>query len=143
MFVTPLTFSFLELGDGHYWQNADLIVDIPLKLVGDENNPSNVTIEMSGSLTWRACGGLVEGVSFRRPKLSSDNLLDRPMVLFEKRAKLNVMNSALDNEGSVGNVATLHGPGTKGNWSSVLIQHGAVGMSLETGAIIELSQVCF
>jgi hypothetical protein len=134
---------FLELADGHYWQNIDLVIEIPLKLVGDENNPSNVTIEMSGSLTWRASGGLVEGVTFRRPKLSSDNLVDRPMLFIEKGAKLNVVNSALDNEGSVGNVANLLGPGNKGTWSSVLIQHGAIGMSLRTSATIELFQVCF
>jgi hypothetical protein len=134
---------FLEFGDGHYWQNADLVVDIPLKLVGDENNPSNVTIEMSGSLRWRACSGLIEGVTFRRPKLSTDTLLDQPMLLLEKGAKLDVKNSALDNEGSTGNVATMLGPGSKGTWLSVLIQHGAVGMSLKSGATIDLSQVRF
>ena len=121
---TDLFKYVLEFGDGHYWQNTDLIVDIPLKFVGDENNPSNVTIEMGGSLTWRACGGCIEGVTFRRPKLSSDKSLDRPVLLVDEGAKLKLTNSVLDNEGSLGNVATLIGPGRKGTWTSVLIQHG-------------------
>lgn len=114
---------------------------IPLKFVGDDNNPSNVTIEMGGSLTWQACGGCIEGVTFRRPKLSSEKALDQPILLVEKGAKLMLTNSVLDNEGSLGNVATLIGPGRKGNWTSVLIQHGDVGISLENGAFIRLSQV--
>lgn len=132
---------FLEFGDGHYWQNADLIVFIPLKFVGDDNNPSNVTIEMGGSLTWRGGGGCIEGVTFRRPKLSSEKALHQPILFVDKGAKLKLTNSVLDNEGSLGNVATLIGPGRKGNWTSVLIQHGDVGISLENGAVINLSQV--
>ena len=141
--IQILNFLVIEFGDGHYWQNADIVVHIPLKLVGDENNPSNVTIEMSGSLTWRASGGIIEGVTFRRPKLSSEKVLDRFMLVLEEGAKLRVMNSVLDNEGSLGNVATLYGPGNKGAWISVLIQHGEVGMSLKNGAVVKLNQVRF
>ena len=136
-----LTFVCLEFADGHYWQNTDLIVAIPLKFVGDENNPSNVTIEMGGSLKWRASGGCIEGVTFRRPKLSSDKVLDRPVLLVEENATLGLTNSVLDNEGSLGNVAILIGPGNKGSWISVLIQHGDTGMSLKNGAYVELDQV--
>lgn len=114
----------------------------PLKFVGDEKNPSNVTIEMNGSLTWHACGGFIEGLTFRRPKLSSDNVPDRPILIIQEGAKFRLTNSILDNEGSLGNVATLIGPGNKGTWESVVIQHGEAGMSLEAGAIVELSQVC-
>jgi hypothetical protein len=132
---------FSELGDGHYWQNTDLIVNKPIKIIGDENNPSNVIVEMSGTIVWQGRAGYVEGLTLRRPQISSDKVLDRDLILIEKNGNLTLKNNVLDNEGSYGNVVRLHGPGRKGVWEYVSMQNGVAGILLEHGANIDLSQV--
>jgi hypothetical protein len=38
-------FFTIELGDGHYWINEpNLVIDFPLRIIGDEKNPSHVVI---------------------------------------------------------------------------------------------------
>jgi hypothetical protein len=120
-----------------------MVVDKPLKLIGDENNPSNVILEMSGTIIWRSNGGFIEGLTFRRPQISSDKVLEHDLLLVETDGKLKLNNIVLDNEGSYGNVVSIHGPGYKGHWEYVSMQNGIIGIALKQGAIIELSQVKF
>jgi hypothetical protein len=134
-------FSIPEFGDGHYWQNSNMLVEVPLRFIGDEDNPSNVIVEMSGTIVWRTQGGFFEGVTFRRPKISSGELSSRELLRVESKGKLNMVQSVFDNEGSSGNVATLFGPGNKGRWERITVQHGAVGISMQHGARLELHQV--
>jgi hypothetical protein len=129
------------LGDGHYWQNLDLVIDWPLKLIGDENSPANVVIEISGRIIWRACGGFVEGVTFRRPKISSGERSLQDLLFVENNGKVHVKHSILDNEGGCGNVVTLCGPCNLGKWEDVAIRNGADGLILRNCAKIALFQV--
>ena len=45
----------------------------PLKIVGDEKDPSHVVVEANDSILWSGLKGWVEGVTFRRPRISTDN----------------------------------------------------------------------
>jgi hypothetical protein len=114
----------IELGDGHYWVNEDLSVDIPIRLIGDENNPSNVIIEMSGTLKWRAKGGWFEGVTFRRPKISSGAPTTSELLLIEKEGRLDVVHSVFNNESCRGSVITVTESGSKGHWENVIVKSG-------------------
>lgn len=114
---------------------------MPLRFIGDEDIPSNVIIEMSGTIVWRAGGGLFEGVTFRRPKMSSGERSSRELLRVERKGKLHMTQSVFDNEGSSGNVVTLFGPGNKGHWDNVSVQQGAFGISLQNGARLELLKV--
>jgi hypothetical protein len=118
-----------------------MIVDIPLRIIGDEDNPSNVVIEISGTIIWRAGGGFFEGITFRRPKISSGQRLVKELLRVEEKGKLNVIQSVFDNEGSSGDVVMLFGPENIGRWENIFAQHGAVGISLQHGAQLELFEV--
>merc|ERR1711957_1042695 len=62
----------IELGDGHYFINdPGLIVDKPLKFVGDEHDPAQVVMELSGDIIWNASGGWMEGITIRRSRTTS------------------------------------------------------------------------
>lgn len=40
-----IPFSSIELGDGHYWINdPNLVIDFPLRIIGDEKDPSHVVV---------------------------------------------------------------------------------------------------
>jgi parallel beta-helix repeat protein len=108
-----------------------LIVDKPLKFVGDENNPTNVVVEMSGSIQWTGKGGWVEGITFRRPKIAGGSVPSTPLLQMEGRGKMNVVQSVFDNEPGTGAVLVLSGSGNKGNWDGVTIRHGGpAGISM-------------
>jgi len=63
----------IELGDGHYWVNeSELSINFPLRIIGDEKDPSHVVIELSGTVAWNGDKGFVEGVTFRRPRMNLD-----------------------------------------------------------------------
>jgi hypothetical protein len=119
----------------------DLVVDWPLKLIGDENNASNVVIEISGKIIWRACGGFVEGLTFRRPKISSSERSRQDLLLVEKNGKLRMNHCVLDNEGSYGNVVTLLGPCNVGSWEDVAIRNGVNGVLMRNCAQMSLFHV--
>jgi hypothetical protein len=90
----------IELGDGHYWINEDVIIDHPICFVGDEEDPSNVVVEMSGKICWRARGGRCEGITFRRPLIASTALMEPEYLLrVEHDAKLDVIQSVFDASG--------------------------------------------
>merc|ERR1719343_762854 len=116
----------IELGDGHYWVNdPGIIVDKPLRFVGDENNPANVVIEMSGSVKWTGAGGWIEGITFRRPKISSGkDLPSFPMLEIGESGKIDIVHSVFDNDGSSGPVGHLSGSGKKGLWHDVVFRNG-------------------
>jgi hypothetical protein len=115
----------IELSDGHYYVNDPvLLVEKPIKLVGDENNPANVVVEMSGSVQWSANGGWIEGITFRRPKILSGAVPSFPMVEIIRDGKIDVIQSVFDNAGSTGNAVVLSGSGNKGKWDGVSIRNG-------------------
>lgn len=114
-----------ELSDGHYYvSEPGLIVDKPLKFVGDENNPANVVIEMSGSIHWTGKGGWIEGITFRRPKIVSGSVPSAPMLHMVDKGRINVIQSVFDNEPSTGAVLAFSGTGSKGDWDGVSIRNG-------------------
>jgi hypothetical protein len=131
------------LADGHYWvQYPGLFVDFPIRFVGDENNAANVVVEMSGSLRWQAIGGWIEGVTFRRPKISTGVPPADSMLRIEHTGRVDIAYSVLDNEGSTGTVVLALGAGQKGRWQTVSIRGGAGGgVAIEGESSIELRKV--
>jgi len=131
----------IELGDGHYWVNEPgLDIRFPLKIVGDENDPSHVVIELSGTVVWRARGGFMEGVTFRRPRISSGRTMEQEMLRMESGARIDMVHCVLSNEGSNGRVASL--TAAKGHWFDTHIKGSAngCGIQLENEAKLELEE---
>lgn len=140
LFLSPFVLvSHTELSDGHYWANEDVIVDVPVRFVGDEHNPSNVVIEMGGSFIWKARGGYCEGITFRRPKLTSGEHLKKEILYLEPSSRVHIVESVLDNEGSKANVVSARG-GT-GTWRNVVIRNGTGGLVLDQSSRFHLSEV--
>merc|ERR1712048_1373871 len=106
---TALPGDTIELADGHYWVNdPGILIDKPIRFVGDENNPTNVVIEISGSLQWSAKGGWVEGITFRRPKMTSGGkFVSLPILDVMESGKIDIICSVFDNDGSTGPVANI------------------------------------
>lgn len=121
--------------------NCDLVVNRPLRFVGDDNNAANVVVEMGGSLVWRASRGLCEGVTLRRPKLSSGLSGAVPLIRLESSGRLNLLESTLDNDGGSGPAVIGVGSGRKGRWERVLVRGGKGGVSLADSASLELVRV--
>lgn len=145
MLTSCISLFFSELADGHYWVNdLGLIFDKQLKLVGDESNAANVVVEMSGSLEWQAKGGWIEGVTFRRPKISTGAPQSLPMLNMIGEAKMNMINCTFDNDGSSGSVITISGSGPKGSWNNVVVRNGGSnGIELDGEVTVELKKVSF
>eukprot|EP00934_Nitzschia_sp_Nitz4_P002540 Nitzschia sp. Nitz4//scaffold91_size79674//8876//15610//NITZ4_005356-RA/size79674-processed-gene-0.29-mRNA-1//1//CDS//3329560067//2530//frame0 len=115
----------IELSDGHYWvTDSGLLFDKPLKLIGDEHNPSNVVVELSGSITWSGRGGIIEGITLRRPKISTGVTVEYPVLQIMEAGRVDVVDSILDNDGSTGSVVLATGVGNKGQWKKVTIRNG-------------------
>lgn len=135
---------FTELGDGHYWvADPGLLINFPLKLIGDENNPSNVIIEMSGVVVWNGSTGWVEGITFRRPKISSGEGSTDDMFHIKNGARVGIIQSVIDNTGSSGaSAAVIDGKASQGRWQDVIVSGGnEQGIKLEAGAKLELKKV--
>lgn len=132
-----------ELADGHYWENQDIVVEHPIRFVGDEHNPSNVVIEMDGgTLIWKAGGGFCEGLTFRRPKLSSGAFSDKQLLHMMKGSKLDIIESVFDNQGSGGGIVVqVQGPSTTSSWKNVSLRGGQTGIVVDDGATLQLEQV--
>jgi len=91
------TTTLVELGDGHFWMNeSDIEISVPIKLVGDDKDPSNVIIEVNGTITWSSRLGCVEGVTFRRPRISVDAIHDKPILKLLSKCKLNLCQCIID-----------------------------------------------
>jgi hypothetical protein len=129
----------LELGDGHYWVNNNLELHHPIRLIGDEHNPANVTIEMGGTLVWKAKGGFCEGITFRRPKLGTSNSTKKTLLRLETGSRLDVLECVLDNDG--GNDHLVVASNCKGVWNNALLRNGDVGVVLANAGALHLEGV--
>lgn len=133
--------STVELGDGHYWLNSNLSIDKPLRFIGDENNPSNVVIELGGTIVWTASGGFLEGITFRRPTLSSSVGHASPMLQLLNNGKVDMVHTVFDNDGRSGSVVQACGPGYKGYWRKSVFQAGTVGVEVTAMAHLDMEEV--
>jgi hypothetical protein len=136
-----------EFADGHFFHNTDLLVDVPLRFIGDEHNPANVVVEMSGTTQWKAPGGYIEGMLWRRPAMQAETSL-RPMLSLigsnreAETAAVKIVHSVLDNNGTDGAVVTVAASSVFRGVDSV-IQNGAVGVSVVgRAARLDLTKVC-
>jgi hypothetical protein len=144
--TSPLTLRFLpitEFGDGHYWvSHPGISINFPLKLVGDEQNASNVVVEMSGTVTWNAKAGWIEGVTFRRPKISGEGSTD-DMLKVANGGRVDINQSVIDNTGSSGaSAVAIEGFGSRGRWEGVTIEGGnEQGIKISSGGKLVLEKV--
>eukprot|EP00568_Trieres_chinensis_P019135 CAMPEP_0183324824 /NCGR_PEP_ID=MMETSP0160_2-20130417/78050_1 /TAXON_ID=2839 ORGANISM="Odontella Sinensis, Strain Grunow 1884" /NCGR_SAMPLE_ID=MMETSP0160_2 /ASSEMBLY_ACC=CAM_ASM_000250 /LENGTH=276 /DNA_ID=CAMNT_0025492495 /DNA_START=18 /DNA_END=851 /DNA_ORIENTATION=+ len=112
----------IELGDGHYWANEGLNIHVPLRFIGDENDPTHVVIELSGTVNFDGVKGWMEGITLRRPRIATDeNQCESLRVL--NGGSLNMVQCILDNEGRQGNVALLKNS-SKGQWKGIEVRGG-------------------
>jgi SNF2 family DNA or RNA helicase len=112
----------IELGDGHYWIKGTVTVNVPIRIVGDEYNPANVVVEISGTIVWRGNGGWCEGVTFRRPKIASGEPRKDPIFQIKGNGKINVVQSVFDGNGTIEHVVTMDGLGSRGRWEHVQVK---------------------
>ena len=137
----------IELGDGHYWIQDGLIVNIPVKIVGDEFDPSHVVIELSGEISWNSNGGWMEGVTIRRPRIVTGLATTNDILRIQSGGRLNLFHCIFDNQGSLGNVVSMVGSNSGGRWKKASIVGGSTnksGLLLDEKACAELtdSAVC-
>ena len=139
-------FAYSELGDGHYWVNdPGLKINVPLRIVGDENDPSHVVIELSGTVVFNEVRGWMEGLTLRRPRIAAGERQSCESLRVTCGAKLDMTSCVLDNDGCLGNVALLKGS-SKGCWKDVEIrgsgQQGC-GVAIYDNSHLELIHVSF
>mmetsp|Transcript_1470 Transcript_1470/g.2855 ORF Transcript_1470/g.2855 Transcript_1470/m.2855 type:complete len:94 (-) Transcript_1470:146-427(-) len=85
-------------------------------------------------IEWKAKGGWIEGITFRRPQIASSKLITQPLIRLQSHSKMHMYSCTIDNEGSEHGVAleTLSGSRTK--LEDVSVRAGtidAAGGSLE------------
>jgi hypothetical protein len=140
----------IELGDGHYWvKSPGLHIKHPIKFLGDENDPSHVVIELSGSIQWTGKGGWVEGVTVRRTKNNSgnDEKLALDMFTVADEGHFNMAHCVFDNSaGSGGHTARLSTATSYKEcaWKSVTFKGAAeeyVGLAVEGKSSLRLQNV--
>ena len=133
-----------ELGDGHYFINhPGLVINKPIKFVGDENEPAHVVLEMSGEIVWKSSGGWMEGVTIRRPRISTGVTPNTEILRIEAGGRLDMFHCVFDNRGSIGNCVSVSG-GAGGRWEKASINGGSRGKSgllIEKNAKVELIDV--
>ncbi|KAL7499866.1 hypothetical protein ACHAWT_007886 [Skeletonema menzelii] len=134
----------IELGDGHYFINdPGLIVNCPVRIVGDENEPAHVILEMSGELVWKARGGWMEGVTIRRPRIAAGEIPVQQIMRIDG-GLLNMYNCVFDNRGSLGHCISVNGKDSGGTWERAIIKGGSQdksGLVVESGACIQMVDV--
>ena len=111
----------------------------PIQLIGDEHNPANVTIEMGGTLVWKAKGGFCEGITFRRPQLGSGNSTKKTLIRLEAGSRLDMLASVLDNDGGNDHVVDINK--CAGVWKNVILRNGVAGVVLGDSAVLDLEGV--
>lgn len=99
-----------------------MTVNVPIRIVGDEYNPANVVVEISGTIVWRGNGGWCEGVTFRRPKIASGEPRKDPIFQIKGNGKINVVQSVFDGNGTIEHVVTMDGLGSRGRWEHVQVK---------------------
>ena len=133
----------IELGDGHYWvKEPGLKINVPLRIVGDEKDPSHVTIELSGTVVLDGANAWMEGVSFRRPRIASGEVKSQEILRIINGGRFDMFNCVLDNEGCGGNVAKLSGM-SNGRWGQVQVCGGekeSFGLWVEGGSSVDLKK---
>jgi Right handed beta helix region len=108
----------IELGDGHYWINdPGLSITFPIRIIGDESDPSHVVIELSGTVKMISTSCFVEGVTFRRPQIAS-SLTQKEMLLIEG-GQCDMVQCIWNNQGDNGIVAVVSG--AKCKWDGVTV----------------------
>lgn len=119
------------------------MVEKPLKFIGDKNNPSNVVIEISGSLVWKAKSGWVEGITLRRPKISAPSMVRCPILNVTGIGRVDISNCVFDNNNmSEASVTKLSGNGSKGSWRDVHIRNGGLhGIEMDGKITLDLKKV--
>eukprot|EP00985_Skeletonema_marinoi_P003962 scaffold1738_cov198-Skeletonema_marinoi.AAC.5 len=135
----------IELGDGHYFVNdPGLIVNSPVRIVGDENEPAHVILEMSGELVWKARGGWMEGVTIRRPRIAAGGTPSNQIMRIDG-GRLNMYNCVFDNSGNIGHCISINGKKSGGSWERAIIKggsHDKSGLVVANGACIQLIDGC-
>jgi len=130
------------LGDGHYFINdSGLVIDKPLRIVGDENDPAHVVLEMSGEMVWKSCGGWMEGITIRRPRISTGVTPNSEILRLEGR--VDMFHCVFDNRGSSGNCVSVRSGGV-GRWERASINGASRdkhGLLIEKDAKLELLDV--
>jgi len=91
--------STLLLYPGHYWEDADLLIDKPLQIIGDLSEPSRVILELSGSIVWQANSGAILGISLRRPRPINRAC---PLLLVDEDSQVLITKTLFDNSGAGG-----------------------------------------
>jgi len=113
----------IELGDGHYWLNESVVeIDKPVRIIGDEHDPSHVILEMHGTIVWKAKYGFMEGCTLRRVGNNSSKCSKNELLRIEDDGRINMIHCVLDNEGSDGSVCVLRNGSSKGLWQDVTIK---------------------
>ena len=132
----------IELGDGHYFINdPGLVVNKPIKIVGDENEPSHVILELSGEIVWKSQGGWIEGITIRRPRIATGATPNNEILRVESGGRLDMFNCLLDNQGSMGNCVSCD---SGGRWEKIGItgaSRNSNGLFLKKNAKLELIDV--
>lgn len=136
--------DIIELGDGHYWvKEPGLNINIPLRIIGDEKDPTHVTIELSGTVTLDGAKAWMEGVSIRRPRIASGEMKSQEVLRTVNGGRFDMFNCVLDNEGCSGDVAVVSGINSNGRWAQVEICGGekkSCGLKVEEGASLALKK---
>ena len=120
-----------------------LNVTFPIKIIGDEHEPSHVTVEMSGVLKWAGKGGWIEGVTFRRPRIASGGQGVPEILRLHNGGRLDMAHCVLENEGSPCSVAVISGADSRGHWRSTDIKgsEGGSGVVIDSNGFVELRKV--
>lgn len=136
--------DIIELGDGHYWvKEPGLNINIPLRIIGDEKDPTHVTIELSGTVTLDGAKAWMEGVSIRRPRIASGEMKSQEVLRTVNGGRFDMFNCVLDNEGCAGDVALVSGTNSNGRWAQVEICGGeknSCGLKVKEGASLALKK---
>lgn len=116
-------------------------VTFPLRFIGDEHDASHVIIELSGTVQWSGKGGWMEGITFRRPRMASDQ--NREIIRVHDGGRVDMGVCVLDNEGSHAPVAVITGEESRGNWFSTDIKgsESGDGAIIESGGHLDLQNV--
>ena len=133
------------MGDGHYFINdPGLIVDKPVKIVGDEHEPAHVVVELSGEIRWKASGWM-EGITVRRSKMATGAPSKSDILRILPNGHLDMFRCVLDNTGSVGNCISVSS-NASGQWERTLISgcsRDHSGLVVENNARVELTECHF
>jgi hypothetical protein len=132
------------LGDGHYFINdPGVVIDKPIKLIGDEHEPAHVILELRGEIVWQSSGGWMEGLTIRRSSFAKEISHNNEILRIDSGGRLDLFNCVFDNRGSVGNCTSI-GIGAKVRWEKATISGGSenkCGLHVASNAAVDLISV--